>query len=182
MPTSLDPIFGPCSNAARHWQVWDYVGDNYVHRLIQSKTDGKLVEVPSPGPQRPQVGVCTYVLNRQVAYAAGADMKEVLMVDKIDFHIGGAQVSPCSAICSLNTTAQWCSCQSLLRLALVAGSCGCSCGWLQAVGYVLTAVFSLLWVYPACSAMPSIAVAAKAGASSNTIALGGGGSKARAKR
>ena len=31
-------------------QVWDYVGDNYVHRLIQSKTDGKLVEVPSPMP------------------------------------------------------------------------------------------------------------------------------------
>ncbi|GAX80832.1 hypothetical protein CEUSTIGMA_g8267.t1 [Chlamydomonas eustigma] len=29
-------------------RVWDYVGDNYVHRLIQSKTDGKLVEVPSP--------------------------------------------------------------------------------------------------------------------------------------
>jgi len=26
-------------------RVWDYVGDNYVHRLIQSKTDGKLVEL-----------------------------------------------------------------------------------------------------------------------------------------
>lgn len=25
--------------------MWDYVGDNYVHRLIQSKTDGKLVEL-----------------------------------------------------------------------------------------------------------------------------------------
>ena len=24
-------------------RVWDYAGDNYVHRLIQSKTDGKLV-------------------------------------------------------------------------------------------------------------------------------------------
>ncbi|KAL0429756.1 UNVERIFIED_CONTAM: BRAP2 RING ZnF UBP domain-containing protein 2 [Sesamum radiatum] len=24
---------------------WDYAGDNYVHRLIQSKTDGKLVEL-----------------------------------------------------------------------------------------------------------------------------------------
>ena len=31
-------------------RVWDYVGDGYVHRLIQSKTDGKLVEVPSPAP------------------------------------------------------------------------------------------------------------------------------------
>lgn len=28
-------------------KVWDYVGDNYVHRLIQSKTDGKLVELNS---------------------------------------------------------------------------------------------------------------------------------------
>jgi hypothetical protein len=31
-------------------QVWDYVGDGYVHRLIQSSLDGKLVEVPSPEP------------------------------------------------------------------------------------------------------------------------------------
>ncbi|KAH9715547.1 BRAP2 RING ZnF UBP domain-containing protein 2 [Citrus sinensis] len=28
-------------------RVWDYAGDNYVHRLIQSKTDGKLVELNS---------------------------------------------------------------------------------------------------------------------------------------
>ncbi|XP_043690274.1 BRAP2 RING ZnF UBP domain-containing protein 2 [Telopea speciosissima] len=55
-------------HAIRHWKetqhcysleletqrVWDYVGDNYVHRLIQSKTDGKLVE-----------------LNSQCAYADG---------------------------------------------------------------------------------------------------------------
>ena len=26
--------------------IWDYVGDEYVHRLIQNKTDGKLVELP----------------------------------------------------------------------------------------------------------------------------------------
>ncbi|CAN1839559.1 BRAP2 RING ZnF UBP domain-containing protein 2 [Linum perenne] len=46
-------------HAVRHWKetehcysleletqrVWDYAGDNYVHRLIQSKTDGKLVEL-----------------------------------------------------------------------------------------------------------------------------------------
>ena len=51
-------------HAADHWReaghayalelesqrVWDYVADGYVHRLIQSKTDGKLVEVPSPAP------------------------------------------------------------------------------------------------------------------------------------
>lgn len=28
-------------------RVWDYVGDAYVHRIIQSKSDGKLVELPA---------------------------------------------------------------------------------------------------------------------------------------
>ena len=28
-------------------RVWDYAGDEYVHRLIQNKADGKLVELPS---------------------------------------------------------------------------------------------------------------------------------------
>jgi BRCA1-associated protein len=27
--------------------VWDYAGDGYVHRLIQNRADGKLVELPS---------------------------------------------------------------------------------------------------------------------------------------
>ncbi|KAF1911209.1 RING-10 protein [Ampelomyces quisqualis] len=27
--------------------VWDYAGDGYVHRLIQNKTDGKLVDLPA---------------------------------------------------------------------------------------------------------------------------------------
>lgn len=49
-------------HAIKHWKesqhcyslevetqrVWDYVGDGYVHRLIQSKTDGKLVELNAP--------------------------------------------------------------------------------------------------------------------------------------
>ncbi|KAL7747913.1 hypothetical protein RI367_006660 [Sorochytrium milnesiophthora] len=29
-------------------RVWDYAGDGYVHRLIQNKADGKLVEIPAP--------------------------------------------------------------------------------------------------------------------------------------
>ncbi len=33
-------------------RVWDYAGDNYVHRLIQSKTDGKVVEFEPAGPNR----------------------------------------------------------------------------------------------------------------------------------
>ena len=30
-------------------RVWDYAGDNYVHRLVQSKGDGKMVEVDEGG-------------------------------------------------------------------------------------------------------------------------------------
>lgn len=30
-------------------RVWDYAGDNYVHRLAQNKSDGKLVEVDEGG-------------------------------------------------------------------------------------------------------------------------------------
>lgn len=29
-------------------RVWDYTGDNYVHRLVQNKSDGKLVELGTP--------------------------------------------------------------------------------------------------------------------------------------
>ena len=34
-------------------RVWDYVGDNFVHRLVQNKEDGKMVEVEDgvPGQQ-----------------------------------------------------------------------------------------------------------------------------------
>ncbi len=38
------PLSGPAVQ-----RVWDYVNDTYVHRLIQSKTDGKLVEVRGTG-------------------------------------------------------------------------------------------------------------------------------------
>lgn len=31
--------------------VWDYVGDNWVHRLVQNKEDGKLVEMDERGPR-----------------------------------------------------------------------------------------------------------------------------------
>ena len=40
--------------------VWDYVGDNYVHRLIQNKGDGKLVELRGEG-------VSTFELVRSVS-------------------------------------------------------------------------------------------------------------------
>ncbi|RXK36565.1 BRCA1-associated protein [Tremella mesenterica] len=71
-------------HARRHWEesghvlameldtqrVWDYKGDNYVHRLIQTRTDGKLVELPSASslvtPSAPQrlISTPTSRLNR----------------------------------------------------------------------------------------------------------------------
>ena len=33
-------------------RVWDYSGDNYVHRLVANKVDGKLVELPEGGGMR----------------------------------------------------------------------------------------------------------------------------------
>ncbi|ERN17959.1 BRCA1-associated protein [Amborella trichopoda] len=62
-------------HAIRHWKetqhcysldlenqrVWDYVGDKHVHRLIQSKTDGKLVELNSHcGSVDDECGSCEY--------------------------------------------------------------------------------------------------------------------------
>ena len=34
-------------------RVWDYTGDNYVHRLVQNKSDGKLVEFGAPPGEVP---------------------------------------------------------------------------------------------------------------------------------
>ncbi|GBF98211.1 hypothetical protein Rsub_10711 [Raphidocelis subcapitata] len=67
-------------HASEHWKasshcyaleletqrVWDYAGDGYVHRLIQSKTDGKLVEVPSPAP------TCGHQPRRRASGACGS--------------------------------------------------------------------------------------------------------------
>lgn len=43
-------------------RVWDYVGDNFVHRLVQNKGDGKLVEGSSPGKVDVQSIVITFFL------------------------------------------------------------------------------------------------------------------------
>lgn len=39
-------------------RVWDYAGDNYVHRLIQSSPDGKMVEYRRSGVS--DSGVCSF--------------------------------------------------------------------------------------------------------------------------
>lgn len=36
-------------------RVWDYAGDGYVHRLIQNRADGKLVELPSASAMTPSL-------------------------------------------------------------------------------------------------------------------------------
>ncbi|WWC72294.1 uncharacterized protein I206_106256 [Kwoniella pini CBS 10737] len=67
-------------HARRHWEesghvlameletqrVWDYKGDNYVHRLIQSRSDGKLVELPSASSL-----VTTSSISRPLPFGGG---------------------------------------------------------------------------------------------------------------
>jgi BRCA1-associated protein len=79
-------------HAIKHWKesqhcyslevetqrVWDYVGDGYVHRLIQSKTDGKLVELNAP---------CSEGTHECGSYGCSHDvsgMSEALMNSKLD--------------------------------------------------------------------------------------------------
>lgn len=52
-----------CSVELATQRVWDYAGEGYVHRLVQNKRDGKLVELPDPSDpsasnERSQVCVC----------------------------------------------------------------------------------------------------------------------------
>lgn len=53
-------------------RVWDYAGDNFVHRLLQSKTDGKLVPTRSPDGGESQEKIdsiqleFTYLLTSQL--------------------------------------------------------------------------------------------------------------------
>jgi BRCA1-associated protein len=56
--------------------VWDYAGDGYVHRLIQNKTDGKLVELPSAAST-----VGTAVRDHR---GAGPSQADALTAEKIE--------------------------------------------------------------------------------------------------
>ncbi|KAH6915849.1 BRCA1-associated protein [Coprinopsis sp. MPI-PUGE-AT-0042] len=57
-------------------RVWDYAGDGYVHRLIQNKTDGKLVELPSAAST-----VGTAVRDHR---GAGPSQADALTAEKIE--------------------------------------------------------------------------------------------------
>ncbi|KAL3734923.1 hypothetical protein ACJRO7_024143 [Eucalyptus globulus] len=58
-------------------RVWDYAGDNYVHRLIQSKTDGKLVALNSHCVHSTDgCGSCN---------CANSGLNEALLTSKVEF-------------------------------------------------------------------------------------------------
>ncbi|KAG9146851.1 hypothetical protein Leryth_005171 [Lithospermum erythrorhizon] len=77
-------------HAAMHWKetehnysleletqrVWDHAGDNYVHRLIQSKTDGKLVELNH----------CTHAEDRCCSCECGSDSRtsEIVLNSRVE--------------------------------------------------------------------------------------------------
>lgn len=56
--------------------MWDYAGDGYVHRLIQNKADGKLVELPSAA-----IGING---SRAGGESAGPSAADALSAEKIE--------------------------------------------------------------------------------------------------
>jgi len=62
-------------------RVWDYVGDGYVHRLIRSHVDGKIVEVPSPAPGGAHADECGGCAHGD-DYCG--DMEEAQLASKLD--------------------------------------------------------------------------------------------------
>ncbi|CAL8470200.1 g9742 [Coccomyxa elongata] len=59
-------------------RVWDYASDNYVHRLVQSKKNGKLVELPSPGPS-------TSRRDANLEHQLDSQTEEALVASKVDY-------------------------------------------------------------------------------------------------
>lgn len=56
-------------------RIWDYEGDSYVHRLIQSRTDGKFVELPSSH---------SLSKNEEKGGKGGPDEKDEASMEKIE--------------------------------------------------------------------------------------------------
>lgn len=65
-------------------QVWDYVRDGYVHRLIRSKTGGKLIEVPTPGAGEGSGTTGTSAGASKCDEEKCDDETEVIMASKLD--------------------------------------------------------------------------------------------------
>ena len=64
-------------------RVWDYAGDNYVHRLVQSKGDGKLVQVDEGGRLIQEEKVDSLALEVNLVFLIKAFINS-LTVNKID--------------------------------------------------------------------------------------------------
>ena len=63
--------------------MWSYAADVYVHRLVRSKTDGKIVEVPGGGNGGGGDGECSS--NQQYSSAGlDADVEEAMVASKLD--------------------------------------------------------------------------------------------------
>ena len=62
--------------------VWDYAGDGYVHRLIQNKTDGKLVHLPAArytkNPSGGMIGLGADMVPREKMEAMGNEYAYLL--------------------------------------------------------------------------------------------------------
>ena len=63
--------------------MWDYAGDNYVHRLVQSKGDGKLVQVDEGGRLIQEEKVDSLALEVNLVFLMKAFINS-LTVNKID--------------------------------------------------------------------------------------------------
>lgn len=94
------------SHAASHWQetghgysleletqrVWDYASDAYVHRLVRSKTDGKLVEVSAGAGSsgrnnsnnQPRAGMTASDECGADCSGLEPEMEEALVLSKLD--------------------------------------------------------------------------------------------------
>lgn len=72
-------------------KVWDYVGDNYVHRLVQNKSDGKLVQVDESGNPRQDEKLdslnleYTYLLTNQLESQRLFFEEKIDVIEKVAF-------------------------------------------------------------------------------------------------
>eukprot|EP01024_Parvocaulis_polyphysoides_P011759 TRINITY_DN14136_c0_g1_i2.p1 TRINITY_DN14136_c0_g1~~TRINITY_DN14136_c0_g1_i2.p1 ORF type:complete len:380 (-),score=46.42 TRINITY_DN14136_c0_g1_i2:42-1181(-) len=65
-------------------RAWDYVGDNYVHRLIQTSVEGKMVEVPHTAAGRESEIHQASSLNQEQIQERDK-MEDAMMDSKLDF-------------------------------------------------------------------------------------------------
>ena len=116
-------------------RVWDYAGDGYVHRLVQSKTGGKLVEVPSPqaGPQGSQCG-------HPSEYALQAGLAKVSPGQGLDRQHRPARAPDARHLCGhgacMHASAACLALPKVVQAGLAAPCCRLPYTWMQAMNVV----------------------------------------------